>query len=143
MTDASLKNMKQEWETLSMSKLKVSLDEFISVVATKANDLRMVGENVTEKDEAVALVCGLSSDYSWIKSFFATKVQYSFEEVVEETMKFAADNDLFKSEDIVVPPLDDNDKKKKEDDDTIENVCVWFNFPKGCTKGEIKLQVHS
>ena len=60
---------------LSMSKLKVSLDEFISVVATKANDLRMVGEIITEKDEAVALVCGLTSDYSWIKSFFATKAQ--------------------------------------------------------------------
>ena len=29
-----------------------------------------------------------------------------------------------------------DDKKKKEDDDTIENVCVWFNLPKGCNKGE-------
>ena len=133
VTDASLKNMKKEWETLSMSKMKVSLDEFISVVATKANDLRMVGEKVTEKAEAVALVCGLPEEFAWIKNFFGTKAHYSFEEVVEETMKFAADNGLFKSEGIVGPSLD---KKKKEDDDTIENVCVWFNLPKGCNKGE-------
>ena len=101
VTDASLKNMKKEWETLSMSKMKVSLDEFISVVATKANDLRMVGEKVTEKAEAVALVCGLPEEFAWIKNFFGTKTHYSFEEVVEETMKFAADNNLFKSEGIV------------------------------------------
>ena len=135
VTDASLKNMKKEWEILSISKMKVSLDEFISVVATKANDLRMVGENVTEKDEAVALVCGLTSDYSWIKSFFATKVQYSFAEVAEEAMKFASDNKLFKDAQVEKPKKSAVDNVEQcEDED--ENVCVWFNLPKGCNKGE-------
>ena len=135
VTDASLKHMKQEWETLSMSKLKVSLDEFISIVASKANDLRMVGEKVTEKDEAVALVCGLTSDYSWIKSFFATKVQYSFAEVVEEAMKFASDNKLFKDAQVEKPkkPAVDNVEQCEDED---ANVCVWFNKDQGCLKGD-------
>ena len=66
-------------------------------MATKANDLRMVGEKVTEKAEAVALVCGLPEEFAWIKNFFGTKAHYSFEEVVEETMKFAADNGAYSS----------------------------------------------
>lgn len=135
VTDVSLKAMKQEWEMLSMSKLKVSLDEFISVVATKANDLRMVGEIITKKDEAVALVCGLTSDYSWIKSFFATKAQYSFAEVVEEAMKFASDNKLFKDAQVKEPkkPAVDN-REQGEDEDA--KVCVWFNKDQGCRKGD-------
>jgi hypothetical protein len=92
MTDASLKKMKQEWESLSQGSTK--LDEFISLVSSKARSMKMVKIPVSDHDKAVALVQGLSKDYDWLKNHFSmmAKANYSFADVATAALKFAKCN---------------------------------------------------
>jgi hypothetical protein len=95
VTDIALKQMKQEWESLSMEKENVSLDEFISLVSQKAVNLRMVGQHVSKKEEATALLCGLSTPFDWLRNFYSVKSDYDFSEISNEAMKFAVDKGFF------------------------------------------------
>ena len=69
VTDVSLKKMKKEWESLSQGSMK--LDEFISLVSSKARSMKMVKLSVSDHDKAIALLYGLSSDYEWLKNAFS------------------------------------------------------------------------
>jgi hypothetical protein len=95
VTDIALKVMKQEWESLSMVRENSSLDEFISLVSQKAINLRMVGQHVSKKEEATALLCGLSPPFDWLRSFYSVKSDYDFSEISNEAMKFAVDKGFF------------------------------------------------
>ena len=97
VTDASLKKMKKEWETLSQGSMK--LDEFISLVSSKARSLKMVKIPVSDHDKAVALVQGLSKDYDWLKNHFSmmAKANYSFADVATAALKFAIDKKMIES----------------------------------------------
>ena len=129
VTDASLKKMKKEWETLSQGSAK--LDEFISLVSSKARSLKMVKIPVSDHDKAVALVQGLSKDYDWLKNHFSmmAEANYSFADVATAALKFAIDKKMIESAQSSVSGTEkssssDSSSSKKE-------VCYKFNT-KGC-----------
>ena len=128
VTDASLKKMKQEWESLSQGSTK--LDEFISLVSSKARSMLMVKIPVSNHDKAVALVQGLSKDYDWLKNHFSmmAKANYSFADVATAALKFAIDKKM------VVSAQSSASTEKSSSSDSSSSrkeVCYKFNT-KGC-----------
>lgn len=126
VTASSIKKMKQEWESLYQGTTK--LDEFISLISTKAKAMEMVGINVSDQDKATALIHGLSKDFEWLKNYYATREQYSFAEVATESLKFAVDRKW----------LADKEKSKiqgSSDSDSSKSKLACLDFNKsGCTR---------
>lgn len=94
VTDMAIKALKKEWECLSMDSTKLRLDEFISLVSSKAENLRMVGIQISDSAEASALLCGLSEKFEWIKRYYSLQEKYNFSEVATEALKYATDKHL-------------------------------------------------
>ena len=61
VTPQSLKSMRGKWENIKQGLMPI--DEFVSHVASQAKQMRMVGEKISDQDEATALVCGLSESF--------------------------------------------------------------------------------
>ena len=135
VTDVSLKKMKKEWESLSQGSMK--LDEFISLVSSKARSMKMVKLPVSDHDKAIALLYGLSKDYDWLKNAFSMMpaADYTFADVATAALRVAVDCKLIVSAsspsvvktDSVDPPL----PPKKKD------VCYNFNT-KGCSSSSCR-----
>ena len=64
MTDITIKQLKHEWNNLSMSSTGLMVDEFVSYVIKKSDNLQMVGVSVSKKDETLTLG-GLSTPFQW------------------------------------------------------------------------------
>ena len=92
VTPQSLKAMKGKWENIKQGSMPI--DEFVSHVASQAKQMRMVGERISDQDEATALVCGLSESFLWIQTHYNMKDSYSFAEASAAILKFAGDRDL-------------------------------------------------
>ena len=125
VTNSALKAMKTEWENLSMSALGLPIDEFISVVSSKATNLRMVGEHISDKQEAIALLCGLPDSYAYVKRVYNSKDTFSFDQVSSEVIKFAVNEKFFSGT---------STKKKDFQSPTRTQVCLKFNTSEGCQR---------
>jgi hypothetical protein len=123
VTASSIKKMKKQWESLGQGTFR--LDEFISLVSSKAKSMEMVGITITDQDKATALVHGLSKDFEWLKNYYSTRNHYSFAEAATESLKFAVDKHL----------LADKPKKTEEQRGSSSSklVCLDFNR-KGCNR---------
>ena len=126
VTAASVKKLKKEWESLAQGSSQI--DEFISVVSTKAKSMEMVGVSISDQDKASALIHGLSKDYDWLKNYYATRDTYSFVEVATESLKFAVDRQWLANVKKEVPK---NDHAGSE-----RSVCIGFNSPGGCNRSK-------
>jgi hypothetical protein len=124
VTAASVKKLKKEWESLEQGSSQI--DEFISVVSTKAKSMEMMGVPISDQDKASALIHGLSKDYDWLKNYYATRDTYSFVEVATESLKFAVDRQWLANAKKEVPK---NDHAGSE-----RSVCIGFNSPGGCNR---------
>ena len=132
VTDVSLKKMKKEWESLSQGSMK--LDEFISLVSSKARSMKMVKLSLSDHDKAVALLHGLSSDYDWLKNAFSLMpaTDYTFADVATAALRVAVDRKLIvsasstSSTSAAKPVFTDSRSPKKKD------ACYNFNT-KGCS----------
>ena len=124
VTAASVKKLKKEWESLAQGSSQI--DEFISVVSTKAKSMEMVGVSISDQDKASALIHGLSKDYDWLKNYYATRDTYSFVEVATESLKFAVDRQWLAS---AKKEISKNDSVGSE-----RSVCIGFNSPSGCAR---------
>lgn len=129
VTDASLKKMKQEWESLSQGSTK--LDEFISLVSSKARSMKMVKIPVSDHDKAVALVQGLSKDFDWLKNHFSMMAEdnYSFADVATAALKVAVDNKMIVS--AQSPVSAEKSSSPVPSSTTRKEVCYKFNTT-GC-----------
>ena len=132
VTDISLKKMKKEWESLSQGSMK--LDEFISLVSSKARSMKMVKLSVSDHDKAIALLYGLSSDYEWLKNAYSLmpSADYTFADVATSALKIAIDRKLIvsssstSSTSAAKSGSTDSPSPKKKD------ACYNFNT-KGCS----------
>jgi hypothetical protein len=115
--------MREKWENIKQGLMPV--DEFVSYVASQAKQMRMVGEKISDQDEATALVCGLSESFLWIQTHYNMKKSYSFAEASGEILKFASDRDLLEI------PVEAPVAEKKGGKST--NPCINFN-EQGCSR---------
>ena len=125
VTAASLKLMKREWESLSQGSSKI--DEFISMVSSKAKSMRMVGIVISDQDKAIALLHGLNKDFDWIKNYYSTNEDYTFADVATASLKQAVDRHLLSTSTAAVKSSSAGNSSDKE-------VCYNFNSDKGCTR---------
>ena len=123
VTPQSLKIMRAKWENIKQGVMPV--DEFVSYVASQAKQMRMVGERISDQDEATALICGLSESFLWIQTHFNMKKSYSFAEASGEILKFASDRDLLQTPE-EVPVVEKRSGKST-------NPCINFN-EQGCSR---------
>ena len=135
VTDVSLKKMKKEWESLSQGSMK--LDEFISLVSSKARSMKMVKLPVSDHDKAIALLYGLSKDYDWLKNAFSMMpaADYTFADVATAALRVAVDRKLIVSASptpaVKADTVDPSPPPKKKD------VCYNFNT-KGCSSSSCR-----
>ena len=130
VTASSIKKMKQQWESLEQGTNK--LDEFISVISTKAKAMEMVGIMLTDQDKATALVHGLNKDFEWLKNYYATRDEYSFAEAATECLKFAVDRKWLADKErpkVQGSSSGDSDSSKSK----LKLVCLDFN-KSGCSR---------
>ena len=118
VTPQSLKAMKREWENIKQGSLPI--DEFVSHVSSQAKQMRMVGERISDQDEATALVCGLSEPFLWIQTHYNMQDSYSFAQASAAILKFAGDRDLLNT------PAETPVVSKK-------SACIKFNED-GCSR---------
>ena len=96
VTHFTVKELKQEWNSLSMDSQKVETDEFVSLVVRKAENLRQVGEEVSEEDMAVTLLSGLSNKFDWLKTHYRVSDQFDFDVISKQAIDYAADKGMLK-----------------------------------------------
>lgn len=125
VTEMAIKTLKKEWECLSMDTSHLRLDEFISLVSTKAENLRMVGETIDDSSEASALLCGLSEKFEWLKRYFSLQESYTFNQVATEALKYATDKQL----------LSTGSKGSGATENEDKTFCLAFNTTTCVRKG--------
>ena len=131
-TQSSIKERRQEWENLSMEKLNLQVDEFISHVVEKAEELRLLGETISEKDEAIALVCGLSDRFSFLKQSCAVTDNYDWVVICQAATTLAVDQKLFRTKTLSGKDFSKISTSKSE------KFCLNFNLSKGCSAQNCK-----
>jgi hypothetical protein len=143
VTDNTLRLLRNEWNMLSMKSTGLCVDEFLSHVIEKSENLRRMGEKVSDLDEAQTALAGLSGPFTWIKNLYRIPGTVAvFEDVERLALDYAADHGLLKSEKskttkptpvVPVPPkggllstISTSNKPKR--------YCFAFNSKKGCTR---------
>ena len=98
VTHHTIKLLKTEWNTLSMQTTGLKLDEFCSHVIKKSKHLQSMGVSVSEKEEVITLLNGLSSQFDWLTNTCRIQeragLMPSFDELSSLALDYAADKGL-------------------------------------------------
>ena len=131
VTTDQVKAMVSEWNNLSMTTLHLNVDKFVSLIVSKSQALREVGEEKSDEDEASTLLKGLSTHFDWLKNNLRMKKKKpKFMELVKIAVDYAHDHKL----------LDDKSKGSAlhtyapSGHNTPKDFCRSFNSEKGCSR---------
>jgi hypothetical protein len=93
VTPHTIKRSKTEWNALSMDAHSLFVDEFVALVIKKSTHLKSMGVDISNHDEAVTLLEGLSANFGWMKLHFRLPSHqgYTFEEVSKIAVDYTSD----------------------------------------------------
>ena len=133
VTSFTIKQLTGEWNSLSMDSTGLFVDEFISHVVKKSKHLKSMGVHISDEDEAITLLDGLSRSYNWLKNHCRVDPNFTFDSIAKLALDFASDNHLLKTGQTTL-----SESKKKTG--SILNIngkkdryCFAFNSEKGCS----------
>ena len=146
VTDITIRQLKNEFNDLSMKSTGLYVDEFFSHVMKKATNLRRMGVKISDHDEAVTALMGLSNDYVWIKNSYRLGMHegsvFTFDQIEKLALDYAADHGLLKSSKRT--RSEKNDSKPQPSQAKILNTkeskvktgkhCYAYASPKGCKR---------
>ena len=67
LTPDKIRQLQNEWNTISMTELKLTLDKYVSYIYTKAGTMKRYGIAISEEEMVQTFVFGLSSDFDWFR----------------------------------------------------------------------------
>ena len=97
-TDLSIRDLKAEWNSLSMTSTRMHVDEFASHVVKKSKYLSFLGVRVSEREEALVLLNGLSQDFQWMKDYYRIpqNANFSFDDISSIAVDYASDKGMLR-----------------------------------------------
>ena len=121
--------LQQEWDSLSMESLKMTIDKFVAHIYLKAGNLGRYGIHKEEQELVETFVAGLSKEFDWFRHhrrLFPTRV--TLKEAVKCCIDYAHDNQMLKAKDGV------NVVSDQSGNTLPKAICRNFNSEKGCTR---------
>ena len=137
VTTIQVKVMIDEWNNLSMAKAQVGIDRFVSLVVSKSQALREVGEEKDDAEEAATFLNGLSIQFDWLKNYVRMQdVKSNFMKLVKIAVDYAHDNKML--DNTKQKTSYDNTKQRalfaESGNDVPKGICRYYCTAKGCVK---------